>query len=167
MLDPLTGLSLAGTVVQFVDFSTKLLTKSYELYKSKNGCLRVNEELEEVTLSLKMLALKLKRPLTLGDAKDEGAEGLRKLCDACIAIADEMVEKLDWVKIHAKSGSLRSMKEALRAAFKDGSQKDPAGELDSLVKRLQMYENALRTRILVDLRYFLNLGINKSSPTLP
>jgi hypothetical protein len=157
MLDPLTALSLAGTVVQFVDFSTKLVTKTYELHKSKSGCLRVNEELEEVSLSLKMLALKLKRPLALGDEQDADAKALEKLCDACVTIADEMVERLDRVKVNAKSGSFRSMKEALLAAFKDGSQKNPAGELDSLVRRLQMQENALKTRVLVDLRYLLNL----------
>jgi hypothetical protein len=162
MLDPLTALSLAGTVVQFVDFSTKLVTKTYELYKSRNGCLRVNEELEEVTLNLKMLALKLKRPLVLGDEQDEDAQALEKLCDACVRIADELVERLDRVKIHAKSGSFRSMKEALLAAFRDGPQKDPAGELDSLVRRLQMHENALKTRVLVDLRYLLNLDIFES-----
>jgi hypothetical protein len=157
MLDPLTALSLAGTVVQFVDFSTKLITKTYQLYKSKKGCLRVNEELEEVTLNLKTLALKLGRPLTLGntpdDEQDEDAKALQILCQKCVTLADEMVERLDGVKVYAKSGSFKSMKEAILAAWKDGKQKDPGEELDSLVRRLQMYENALKTRILVDLRY--------------
>lgn len=33
MLDPLTAVGLAGTVVQFVDFSTKLVSHSVELYE--------------------------------------------------------------------------------------------------------------------------------------
>jgi hypothetical protein len=45
-MDPLTALSLAGTIIQFVDFGCKLLAEGKELYKSTTGILTVNEELE-------------------------------------------------------------------------------------------------------------------------
>jgi hypothetical protein len=44
-VDPLTALSLAGTIVQFVDFWSKLLLSGRELYKSGTGSLTVNDEI--------------------------------------------------------------------------------------------------------------------------
>jgi riboflavin synthase alpha subunit len=37
MLDPLTGISLTGNVVQFVDFSGKIISKTRELTRSSHG----------------------------------------------------------------------------------------------------------------------------------
>jgi hypothetical protein len=33
MLDPLTAISLASSIAQFVQFSTDVVTKTYEIYK--------------------------------------------------------------------------------------------------------------------------------------
>jgi hypothetical protein len=52
MLDPLTALSLAGNIVQFVDFSTKLLAKGHELYKSADGTSVGYSELEAIAKDL-------------------------------------------------------------------------------------------------------------------
>ncbi len=61
-MDPLTALSLAGTIVQFVDFGCKLLAKGRELYKSSTGVLTVNEELELTTTDLRALIEKMQKP---------------------------------------------------------------------------------------------------------
>jgi hypothetical protein len=34
VLDPLTAISLAGNIVQFADFATKVLKTTYQLYKT-------------------------------------------------------------------------------------------------------------------------------------
>jgi hypothetical protein len=55
MLDPLTSLSVATSIVQFIDFSSKLVSKASELRTSATGALIENFELEAVaqhTLSL-------------------------------------------------------------------------------------------------------------------
>lgn len=36
-MDPLSALSLAGTIVQFVDFSCKLISQTRKAYKSTTG----------------------------------------------------------------------------------------------------------------------------------
>jgi hypothetical protein len=61
-LGPLTALSLAGTIAQFVEFRSKLVSRSQELYSSANGSLSVNEELNLVTETLLKLLAKLRRP---------------------------------------------------------------------------------------------------------
>ena len=58
MLDPLTSLSLASTVLQLVEFGSELIKEGSELYCSVDGVLSKNIELETITLNLKDLANK-------------------------------------------------------------------------------------------------------------
>jgi len=58
-MDPLTAFSVAGTVIQFVDFSSKLLLGAHGLYKSTSGVLTANQELELVTNDLRGAIRKL------------------------------------------------------------------------------------------------------------
>ena len=50
MLDPVTALSVAGTVVQFVDFSARLISKGQVI--QRKGSTVQNDELESVTNDL-------------------------------------------------------------------------------------------------------------------
>jgi hypothetical protein len=50
MLDPLTALSVAGTIVQFVDFSASLISKGQAIHRK--GSTVQNNELETVTKDL-------------------------------------------------------------------------------------------------------------------
>jgi hypothetical protein len=51
-MDPLTAFSLACGIVQFVDFSSKLVSKGYEISISAEGALAENLDLETVTTDL-------------------------------------------------------------------------------------------------------------------
>jgi hypothetical protein len=61
VLDPMSAVSLAATIVQFVDFSSKIVSKGYHLYKSADGVLPENERLRYVITDLKSLNSKLQR----------------------------------------------------------------------------------------------------------
>ena len=37
VLDPFSTFSLAGNIVKFVDFTSKVLSKSHEIYRSSSG----------------------------------------------------------------------------------------------------------------------------------
>lgn len=60
-MDPLTILSVAGTVVQFTDFGLKVFAEGRQLYKSTRGVLTANEELELVNVGLRALVMKVRR----------------------------------------------------------------------------------------------------------
>lgn len=83
-MDPLTVLSLAGTIVQFVDFGRTLITDARDLYSSSAGTLTANEELELVTADLQALALKLRNSFYTADANvsflggEQGSRGFSK-----------------------------------------------------------------------------------------
>ncbi len=63
MLDPLTALSIASSIVQFVDYGSKLLSKSYELYESADGTTIGNAELEVIAKDLQDLNEWIQCPL--------------------------------------------------------------------------------------------------------
>src|SRR4051812_46224868 len=121
-MDPLTALSLAGTVVQFVEFGTKVLKGSRQFYTSASGALLVNEELELITKDLSELTFKLRRPLThdhftpsageLEEYRDLGA-----LCHRCRTIAEKLIVRLNGLKVEGKQQAWKSFQHAIKAAW--------------------------------------------------
>jgi hypothetical protein len=55
MIDPMSALSIAAGVVQFVDFGKNLLSASYEIYRSPSG--ETSEEVELSTIAKDLTAL--------------------------------------------------------------------------------------------------------------
>jgi hypothetical protein len=62
-MDPLTALSAAGVIVQFVGCSLNILATGYDLYTSTTGALSVNEELQRTTLEFERFNQRLQIPL--------------------------------------------------------------------------------------------------------
>jgi hypothetical protein len=58
-MDPLSALSLAGTIVQLIDFGGKLLSDTVQLYKSSCGKLDANQQLQLITGDLQSVVAKL------------------------------------------------------------------------------------------------------------
>lgn len=56
-MDPLSAVGLAGTLVQLVDFSSKIVKEGHELYKS--GSTAINVQAEAATRDLLQLTTKL------------------------------------------------------------------------------------------------------------
>jgi hypothetical protein len=55
-MDPLTAVGLAGNIVQFVDFTGKLISATQKLYVSESGANAENLELEGLAQNLQQLA---------------------------------------------------------------------------------------------------------------
>jgi hypothetical protein len=147
-LDPLTALSLAGTIVQFVDFGSKLISRSQEMYRSVNGSLSVNEELDLVTQTLLKLVAKLQRPReleVLAESDADDYQSLVELCYSCAQVAEEIIAKLESLKITGKPRRWRSLQQAVKSCWTER-------DLDALFKRLSMLRQALETHVVVGLR---------------
>jgi hypothetical protein len=105
-MDPLSPLSLAGTIVQFVDFGSRLLLDRWEMYKSSTGSLTANDQLEPVVTDLKALILKFQRPITSRRVygystqdEQEIQDNLRRICDEATKIAIDLVGRLHSLKV--------------------------------------------------------------------
>jgi hypothetical protein len=66
MLDPFTALSLAATIVQFVDFGSKILSDSREIYKA--GSISDHGDIKLITTDLAALAGRIQHDI--GPASD-------------------------------------------------------------------------------------------------
>ena len=148
-MDPLAALSVAGTIIQFVDFGNELLKNSVHLYKSSRGSLEAHEELELITADLQCVISKLRGSFSLRPtgptpplAGDQVLQNnIMEICDKAANIAAELLKKLN--SLRAKDGKHRTW-ESLKAALKLVWSHD---EILLSRKRLSHLKDALHVRI--------------------
>jgi len=151
-LDPLTALSLAGTIVQFVDFGCKIFSNSQKIYSSARGSLSVNEELESIITNLDNIFIKLRSPQQARDSCCTHSEQrLIHLCDSSRIIAQEILDKLQNLKVQGgskikgKFKAWRSLSSALQATWTQKS-------IDELLAKLNLFRDTIQFTILAEMR---------------
>lgn len=168
VMDPLTCVSLAGTVIQFVDFSCKLISASGELYQdSELGTTKadaavakaVKDHVASIIKDIKDYRFKLQlefrsEAISAGLTNEEAA--LEILCHDCNKEADNPIKYLDKLKIpeNSKIRAWKSMEQALLSVW---SRK----ELDAMMKRLLEYRKAIDSRVLLFLGYVCRLPVTE------
>ncbi|VUC25231.1 unnamed protein product [Clonostachys rosea] len=104
-MDALNTLQVAGGVIQFLDFGSKLLSNTRKLYRSADGVLSENVDLEVITTDLATILLSLERKLPdyraikADCSQSEDEKALDELCIRCVAIAEELIAHLNRLKI--------------------------------------------------------------------
>jgi hypothetical protein len=152
MLDPLTVLSVAATVVQFVDFGSKLLVKGHELHKSPDGASVGNNELETIAKELQQLIHRFSQPLPSMESQDtvlnNSEAALVNLTKQCSSAAEELLCTLRKLKVVEGSSNRRwkSFRQALKCLLRKE-------EVEAMANRLQGFRERLNLHILVSMRY--------------
>jgi hypothetical protein len=155
-MDPISAVSLASSIIQIVDFSSRLLSRTHELYVSVDGSLKEHMIIDNATNNLSSLYGDLQKSnksipgsLGLSDAdkllvklKDESEVVVRKLRGA--------LDKAKTKKAHSKA---QSVFQALKSVFTDPEILRLANELDNIGKQVNM-------ALLLSLRYVACLRIN-------
>jgi len=149
MMDPLSALSVAGTVVQFVDFSSKLISATRQLYS--NSKLKVHEQAATAANDLLDYSTKIRRPLLLTSVsgcltEDEAA--LEAVCHGCVDLAENFLKRLSRLKVPGQDA--RHIWDSLGQALLSIWTKD---ELDSIEQRLVEFRREIDSRVLSSLRY--------------
>jgi hypothetical protein len=140
-METLAIIGLVGNIVQFVDFSSKLISKSTELSQSSKGALAEHIEIETATNHLVLLNSKLK------DASTTTGDGaLESLCISCGTAADNLLAALDKVKVKDKQHRWKSIRKALRSVWSKE-------EIEDLERRLAKCREELNFHVAVDLRW--------------
>jgi cob(I)alamin adenosyltransferase len=140
MLDPLSAVGLASAIVQFIDFSLKLVTEGRELYEK--GSLTRNDELEFIAEDLKRLAAGLAKSQLKNPYMDE--KQIQKLASTCKNLADELLELL--ATLHPqKQNTLESFRVALRTAKSKGKTED-------MERRLRRLQGQINTHMIMIMR---------------
>jgi len=144
-MDPLAAVSLAGTVIQFLDFAGKIVSKSHELYTVQDGALAGNIELQDATDRLTTLSK------TLGSAsrKSRGsqskstashAQSLKMIVQSCVATAKELTEVLEGLKVR-DNRKWTSVYQALRSVWKQD-------KIDGLAQNIKGYRDEMVIHLL-------------------
>jgi hypothetical protein len=113
IMEALAAIGLVGNIVQFVDFSGKLVSKSVQLYYSNNGALVEHVDIETATKHLAVLNKKLK-----DDAISVGDGALQSLCLSCQNAAIDLLVALDQVKV--KATKVAEYKESVTERMEQG-----------------------------------------------
>jgi hypothetical protein len=167
ILDPTTALSLAGNILQFVDFSRTVLQDAFQLYNSSKSTTTVREELKMVVGDLFKLTAKLRVPENKGDVKDsnstaESENELEALCASCVEIGKELITHLEAPALYSDrlimgveatriiTRGWGSLWAAVQFAF-------TSDEMEALKRRLSAIREAIELRIFVELSSVYNV----------
>ena len=146
-MDPLSALSVAGTIVQFIDFGSKLLSRASEVYNSASGLTAESADLLAVTKDLKSATALWSASKPQEDnngeeeyEEDEDEKALRELSVRFQASSNDMQLLLGKLK----TKSQRTMRDSLRVAW--GSLRS-RNDVESLQRRLDSYRSQIILRI--------------------
>lgn len=147
-MDPLTALGLASNVIQIVDVSTRIVSKGQSIYKSADGTLAENVDAEAVATDLNLLNTKLQHSLEASKCTEllsHDDKSLMVLCGKCSALSNELLWKLNKLKVTGKHRKWKSARQALKSvAGKDDVQR--------FANRLAVYREEINFNITVSLR---------------
>lgn len=149
-MDPLSALSLAACIVQFIDFGLGLVSNAYEIGKSATGTTKRNEDLEETSTTLSALINGLKYlPDDITQSHNRVPEEfiLETVAAKCRATANELQGTLQALRSQDAGSSVSS---SLRQAFKLACSKKKLADLES---KLIMCRSELSTCLTVIIRY--------------
>jgi ankyrin repeat protein len=143
-MDPVSALSLAGNILQFVELSAKLVSKGNAIFNSANGTLEENDRLEVVSSRLREHSLDLGRSISTPHTQNELA--LVAICRSCIDIVDELLQKLSCLAVQGNITRFKSYRQALKSVW----HKDAINDLAS---KLELFRGELNTCLLLSIRY--------------
>lgn len=145
VLDPFSALSLAATIVQFVDFSSKLISDTAELYRSAEGNLASNIELSTIVTDLSTLSsdLEVRDRDQSAYSKDERA--LTNLAVQCRELSTKLLDILGDLRVKGPHKKWKSVRRALRSVWKESEIREIQKRLDSFRSQLTLRPAATLT----------------------
>lgn len=147
-MDPLSALSIAASVVQFVQFGASLVSKTHEIYTSNEGKLSANVRAEVATKRLVDLVDKLRDPLVSGSSERSiESQELELICNKCVAISNELLGRLDKLRVQDRENhrKWKSFRQALKSVWsKDG--------IEAIRKQLAACKDELGMHLIVATR---------------
>jgi hypothetical protein len=147
MMDPLTSLSVASSVVQFVDFTFKIYSETRQLYE--DGKLEVHAQASKAVKDLAGFTKEMGRSIRV-DGKlrklTENETQFEEICKDCTKLADKMTARLKEFEVTRKGEILKSVGHVFKSMWS-------AKELAELEKKLERYRDMMNSRLLGSLRY--------------
>lgn len=143
-MEAIAAISLAGNILQFLNFTGDAITTSRRIHASTSGTLNEHDNLERLATDLKYLSVRLQGSAGPVDSV------LEQLCSSCNEVADELLKSLGHLGVKGKYTASQSLRKALKTLW--GKEK-----LKLLEERLAGYRQELTLHMTVDLRSRIDL----------
>jgi len=137
-MEALASLSLAGTIVQIVDFTSKLVFKAIEIRKSSNG---LDQASSDITLVAKTLARLSHELETSSNANLPKEREMNDLAAQCKDVAEKLMAVIAKFKNSGKHTTRSSFLQAMRFVMS----KD---EIAELTRRMESICRAMNICLL-------------------
>ena len=153
-MEAVAALGIAGNVVQFLDFATKLCLTSVEIYQHNNGASAANDHAETLLKSFVETIDEISRDLgkyfmSLGAASTQAQEqGDSQICliiTDCQKIANDLLQRFNKLKTSGTPGKWKSFLAGIKCIWRKN-------ELEDLHSRLKRNRKELEWRIMLSLR---------------
>lgn len=138
-MEALAAVSLAGNILQFLNFTCDAISESRQIHASVSGTLKEHDDLEGLTTDLKGLNRRLQASVGPVDPV------LELLCSSCNKVADELLKALECLGVKGKYTRSQSLRKALKTLW--GKER-----LKILEERLAGFRQELILHIIVELR---------------
>jgi len=147
-MEALAAVGLASSVVQFVDFATKIISKGYQYQRSVDGVLDENVELQAIADCLDQLSKGLvtskekTSPSSRRKKNSKENEALKAIAMECQKIANDLSTAVDRLKMSGKRTKWKSFRQALKSQWKKE-------EIEATLRRLRLAREDLVVHLLV------------------
>lgn len=141
------ALSLATSIIQFIDFASGLVGKGIEIHKSTAGLTVDHNELEEITNSLVQCSIEIgqsKQDQNLKRASGSERE-LQEIAAKCQDIAKELLGVLERLKFKGRRTRWNSFRNLLQTSWHED-------KIQNLEARLERYRQQMVVNVLNSLR---------------
>ncbi|KAH7243062.1 hypothetical protein B0J15DRAFT_528807 [Fusarium solani] len=140
------GISLAASIIQIIDISSRVVAKGIDIYQSADGQLTEHGEIDHVTRALSSSARRIRISIAANRPPytDAEMEQLRLATD-CRQIANELLKALERLKRRGRPGKWTSLRQGLKTVWNED-------KIASLERRLDRYRQQMIESILETLR---------------
>ncbi len=145
-MDPLSALSLAAAVAQFVDFGFKILGNAREIHGSLSGATRENQSLEKATLEMQRLTDKLVGSQVKGLTDDD--KMLDGLVTECRSLSSQLLNLLNTTKARDSKSKTQIFSAAVRSKRSEKEKLRLQRRLDECQLRLDRLLGAMSRFVL-------------------
>lgn len=149
-MDPLSALSIAASVVQFLQFGGSLISKASQIHK--HGAMLSNISCAEATTRLEDLSSSVKNDLRelegLGKLSPD-SKALEAICANCVLLSKALGSCLAALAVNEKLQGKEKKWKSFRQAFKTIYSKD---KVDGLAAQLRECREELNTHLIVSIK---------------
>ncbi|KAK3657791.1 hypothetical protein LTR56_002170 [Elasticomyces elasticus] len=148
MLDPLSALSLAAALVQFIDFTGTVVSNAHQMHKAATGSSKANFDIEKLVSTLQGLIVDLAPSSTSTLAGlPPNAQKLYAIAAECRKLSEEIIVFLQELRISSqgRSRAFVAIRQSIRATFK-------ADKTEAMMKTLDRLQIELNAALLLVVR---------------